>query len=104
MHVENTSCHGRWKLWLTEISSHDIASEELTLLPSGEARWVVACEPHQVSDSQLRWQYDEEGRLLLLTARGTTLSRCSVEVSGDLMTLTPEHGFRSLFARAADSP
>lgn len=95
------SCHGLWRLWLTEISSHSMPSEELTLLPSGEARWCVTSGYNEESSSRLQWRFDDEGRLLLITKHGTTLSRCAVELSGDLMTLTPAHGFRSLFAREA---
>lgn len=99
MQVENEACHGRWKLWLTEISSHSMPLEELTLHPSGEAHWSVTYGYNQESNPPLRWRFDDEGCLLLATNRGTTLSRCAMEVSGDLMTLTPSHGFRSLFVR-----
>lgn len=99
MNVEPASCQGLWRLWLTEISSHRIPSEELTLLPSGEARWCVTYGYNQESNPTLRWRFDDEACLLLVTNSGSILSRCAVELSGDLMTLTPAHGFRSLFAR-----
>jgi hypothetical protein len=99
MNMEPASCHGLWRLWLTEIPARSISGEELTLLPSGEARWCVTHGHNEGSDSRLQWRFDDEGCLLFIARNTSILSRCVVEMSGDLMTLTPAHGFRSLFAR-----
>jgi hypothetical protein len=72
MNMEPASCHGLWRLWLTEISSHSIPSEELALHPSGGARWSVTYGYNQESNPTLQWRLDDEG-CLLATFRGRSM-------------------------------
>lgn len=101
MQTKAEACQGHWKLWLTEIPRYDASAEELSLLPSGEAHWFVECRYKDACRTQVRWRIDDEGQLLLVTRDARVLSRCDFELSGDLMTLKPTHGHRSLYVRVA---
>jgi len=103
MQVKNEACHGRWKLWLTEIPSHDSSADELSLLSSGEALWTVECRYNRVYQTQAYWRIDDSGQLLLSSQTGRVFSRCDLELSGDLMTLRPAHGHCSLYERVTEA-
>ena len=104
MQVENEACHGHWKLWLTEIPNLGCTSDEITLLPSGEAHWITECRYKEACRTRVHWRINDAGQLLLITRDGREVSRCDIELSGDLMIIrpVPKHGYRSLFERVEE--
>lgn len=96
----SVSLEGVWNLWLTEIPQYH-GSEQRTLLPQGDAKWEVQLPAGGSSLRSFKWALDDDGCLLLTSQKGTLVSSCAAEISAELLTLTPAHGFRSLYERVA---
>ena len=101
MQANRDTCQGQWNVHRTEIPDYQATQEGLSLSPSGDAAWSVEHGFKQVCETKLQWTLDEEGCILLVSNTGSVISRCDVDVNGDLMTLTPAHGFSSVFERVA---
>ncbi len=96
------SLSGTWNLWKTEVPTADpLHLEKLTLSPTGDATWQVAGGASETSVDSLRWSMDDGGHLLFTAKDGRVISQCEAELTGDLLVLTPEHGFRSVYERTA---